>query len=86
MSSNLKEDILKAVEDSKKETLDRRTALKVLQDLSSKMRPRTDIFDRKILVIDRRDFEEIRARYLDRNDVKDSSPVILRPPTQSCIP
>ena len=65
MSLNLKEDILKAVEDGKKETLDRRTALRVLQDLSSNMYPSNDIFGTKTLVITRYDFEKIRQKYLD---------------------
>ena len=45
--------------------LDRRTALNVLQDISSKMYPDINLFGRKTLVISREDFEKIRAKYLD---------------------
>lgn len=69
MSSNLKNDILNAAmypETEKK--LDRRTALSVMQDISSKMYPDINLFGQKTLVIRREDFEKIRAKYLDRKE------------------
>lgn len=71
MSLDLKQDILNAVTESErldreKEKLDRRMALRVLQDLSSKMYPDINLFGQKTLVIRREDFEKIRAKYLDR--------------------
>lgn len=50
------------------EKFDRRTALRVLQDLSSCMYPSFDLYGRKTLVINRVDFEKIRAKYLDRKE------------------
>lgn len=50
------------------EELDRRTALKVLQDLSSKLRPQYDLFGREIFHIYRSDVEAIRKRYLDNKE------------------
>ena len=47
---------------------DRRTALRVLQDLSSCMYPSLDLYGNKTLVIDRDKFEKIRAKYLDRKE------------------
>ena len=46
---------------------DRRTALSVLQDLSTNMYPNHDIFGNKTLVIDRDKFEAVRKKYLDKN-------------------
>lgn len=45
---------------------DRCTALRVLNDLSSCMYPSFDLYGRKTLVINRGEFEKIRAKYLDR--------------------
>lgn len=45
---------------------DRRTALRVLNDLSSCMYPSFDLYGRKTLVINRGEFEKIRTKYLDR--------------------
>ena len=42
--------------------------LNVLLDISNKMRPSFDLFGNETLVISRRDFEEIRAKYLDGKD------------------
>ena len=50
--------------------LDRYTALRVLNDLSSFMYPSYDLFGNKTLVIDRNKFEKVRAKYLDRQGVK----------------
>ena len=50
------------------EKMDRLTALRVLQDLSSCMYPSFDLFGRKTLVINRVDFEKIRAKYLDTKE------------------
>lgn len=50
------------------EKLDRLTALRVLQDISSKMYPDVNLFGQKTLVIRREDFEKIRAKYLDEED------------------
>ena len=47
---------------------DRQTALRVLQDLSSCMYPSFDLFGIKTLVINRADFEKVRAKYLDRKE------------------
>lgn len=46
--------------------MDRKTALKVLLDISNKMYPNDDIFGNEILCISRFDFEEIRKKYLDK--------------------
>ena len=48
--------------------LDRYTALRVLNDLSSCMYPSRDLFGYKTLVIGRAEFEKIRAKYLDRKE------------------
>ena len=48
------------------ETFDRKTALRVLQDLSKNMYPNYDIFGKKTLVINRDRFEEVRKKYLDK--------------------
>lgn len=48
------------------EDFDRRTALRVLNDLSSSMYPNYDLYGNKTLVIDRDKFEAVRAKYLDR--------------------
>ena len=48
------------------EKLDRLTALRVLQDLSSCMYPSYDLYGNKTLVINRDGFEKIRAKYLDQ--------------------
>ena len=45
---------------------DRDTALMVLQDLSIRMRPTTNMMGNKILVISRHDFEMVRKKYLDK--------------------
>lgn len=45
--------------------MDRNTALSVLQDLSSRMRPNCDLFGKHTLIISSDDFETIRAKYLD---------------------
>lgn len=50
------------------EKIDRRTALRVLQDLSSCMYPSLDLYGNKTLVINRDKFEAIRAKYLDRKE------------------
>lgn len=50
------------------EEFDRHTALRVLQDISSKMYPNINLFGEKTLDIRRKDFEAIRAKYLDRKD------------------
>ena len=50
----------------KNEKFDRTTALRVLNDLSSCMYPSFDLYGRKTLVINRVDFENVRAKYLDR--------------------
>ena len=47
------------------EKYDRRTALRVLQDLSTRMYPNLDLFGRPTLVIDRDKFEEVRKKWLD---------------------
>lgn len=47
------------------EKYDRRTALRVLQDLSNKMYPNFDLFGNPTLVIDRDEFEEVRKKWLD---------------------
>ena len=47
------------------EIYDRKTALRVLQDISNKMYPNLDIFGKPTLVIDRPKFEEVRKKYLD---------------------
>ena len=44
---------------------DRKTALAVLKDLSRDMYPNYDLFGTKTLVINRSQFEKIRAKYLD---------------------
>ena len=48
--------------------LDRQTALRVLNDLSSCMYPSRDLFGYKTLVISRAEFEKIRAKYLDTKE------------------
>lgn len=48
--------------------IDRRTALAVLNDLSTNMRPNLDLFGNKILFIYRDEFETVRKKYLDRKD------------------
>lgn len=48
--------------------MDRKTALKVLLDISNRMYPNCDIFGNKILCISRFDFEEIRKKYLDKGN------------------
>ena len=48
--------------------IDRFTALRVLNDLSSCMYPNYDLFGNKTLVIDRDKFEKVRAKYLDRKE------------------
>lgn len=50
------------------EKLDRLTALRVLQDLSSCMYPNLDLYGNKTLVINRDRFEKIRAKYLDKKE------------------
>ena len=50
------------------EKLDRLTALRVLQDLSSCMYPSLDLYGNKTLVINRDKFEKIRAKYLDQKE------------------
>lgn len=50
------------------ETFDRKTALRVLQDLSKNMYPNYDIFGHKTLVINRERFEEVRKKYLDKKE------------------
>lgn len=45
---------------------DRDTALIVLNALSERMYPSTDIFGNKTLVIDRYRFEAVRKKFLDR--------------------
>lgn len=52
--------------------LDRQTALRVLQDISSYMYPDINLFGQKTLVIRRSDFEKIRAKYLDRKEHDDA--------------
>ena len=47
------------------ERLERKTALRVLQDLSKRMYPNLDLFGHPTLVIDRPEFEEVRKKYLD---------------------
>lgn len=47
------------------EIYDRKTALRVLQDLSKRMYPSLDLFGHPTLVIDRPNFEEVRKKYLD---------------------
>lgn len=47
------------------EKYDRRTALRVLQDLSNKMYPNFDLFGNPTLVINRDEFEEVRKKWLD---------------------
>jgi hypothetical protein len=54
------------IENAPAADLDRRTALSVLQDLSSCMYPNYDLYGNKTLVINRDKFEKIRAKYLDR--------------------
>lgn len=56
------------IENAPSVDLNRLTALRVLQDLSSHMYPSTDLFGRKTLVINRTYFEKIRAKYLDRKE------------------
>lgn len=56
---------------SQNKRLDRRTALEVLKDLSRDMYPSYDLFGRKTLVINRDDFESIRAKYLDDMFIED---------------
>ena len=68
MSLDLKKDILDAIRDSESKKFNRPTALRVLQDISSKMYPDINLFGQKTLVIRREDFEKIRAKYLDRRD------------------
>lgn len=46
-------------------TLDRKTALMILQDLSKRMYSSLDLFGYPTLVIDRPKFEEVRKKYLD---------------------
>lgn len=53
---------------SQNEEFDRHTALRVLQDLSSRMYPNYDLYGNKTLVIYRDKFEEVRAKYLDRKE------------------
>ena len=48
--------------------LDRYTALRVLNDLSSCMYPSFDLYGRKTLVINRINFEKVRAKYLDTKE------------------
>lgn len=48
--------------------LDRYTALRLLNELSSYMRPSSDSFGTKTLVIHRTSFERIRSKYLDRKE------------------
>lgn len=45
--------------------MDRNTALSVLQDLSNRMYTNYDLFGKPTLVVNRDDFETIRAKYLD---------------------
>lgn len=47
------------------ERLDRKTALRVLQDLSKRMSPTLDIFGEASLFISRPNFEVVRKKYLD---------------------
>ena len=48
---------------------DRNTALSILKEFSRDMHPSTDLFGKPTLVIDRYQFEKIRAKYLDTNKV-----------------
>ena len=68
MSLDLKKDILEAARHYQTEEFDRRTALRVLQDISSNMYPSSDIFGTKTLIITRYDFEKIRQKYLDKKE------------------
>ncbi len=54
--------------DIQPEEFDRRTALRVLQDISSKMYSSVDLYGDKILKIKRYDFEAIRKKYLDKKE------------------
>lgn len=47
---------------------DRKTALMVLNAISSRMRPSHDIFGNKTLEIDRYAFEAVRRKFLDRKE------------------
>lgn len=53
-------------QDEQNEYFNRRTALRVLQDISSNMRSSNNIFGTKTLTIARCDFEKIRHKYLDK--------------------
>ena len=64
------------------EIYDRKTALRVLQDLSKKMYPNLDIFGRPTLVINRADFEEVRKKYLDELD---KNTVVLTKEEYRCL-
>ena len=55
-------------QDEQNEWFNRRTALRVLQDISSNMRPSSNIFGTKTLTITRCDFEKIRHEYLDKKE------------------
>lgn len=52
-----------------KPSVDRSTALVVLKDLSSNMRPDHDLFGNETLTIHRYMFENIRKKYLDGKDI-----------------
>lgn len=54
------------------EKYDRKTALRVLQDLSHQMYPNLDLFGRPTLVINRKDFEPIRKKWLDDPTTKNA--------------
>ncbi|MBR4889725.1 MAG: hypothetical protein IKU15_00215 [Clostridia bacterium] len=54
------------------EIYDRKTALRVLQDISNKMYASLDIFGKPTHVINRCHFEEIRKKYLDDLAFKNS--------------
>ena len=47
---------------------DRDTALAVLKDISAELYPSYDLFGNKTLVIKREKFENIRKKYLDREE------------------
>ncbi len=55
-------------QDERKKIFDRRTALRILQDVSNNMRPSHNLFGTETLVITRVDFEKIRHEYLDKKE------------------
>lgn len=66
--AKLIEEVLGTAFNKKSDGFDRKTALNIFHDLSNTMRPQHNILGEKILVIYRDKFEEIRKKYLDREE------------------